>query len=206
MKIDLLPLSEYLRRVLGRGDASQYVEPFDSLEPGDRVVLWIRVSSRNKGHDVHLRNQEAYLRQKVEERGAVVVDVVSHVGPGWTVCEPPSYDSDNPTHLRRAARLCRREGAKLVALCVNRFVRPTHYKSTSKSIHTQATDDDLQELARCTFDVTLVTYVDPHATDSEERSALTRTRTKKGGRPRRPHRPTEYQQRATSEQCREILR
>ena len=48
----------------------------NTLKPGDLVLLCVRVSHPNQNPDT----QEANLRRRAAEQGAVVIDVVRHVG------------------------------------------------------------------------------------------------------------------------------
>lgn len=164
---------------LRRGDASRYIRRFDILRPDDPVVLWVRVSALDGNELQREWSQELFLRRELKRRGAKIVGVIPHTGSGW-------MHSGNPWYLSQAARHCRLHGAALVALTPNRFVRSPFYPRVS--FRAQATEDDLQELEACTRGVTLVTYTDPTATDSEERSALIKAGRaitgNRGGRPK----------------------
>ncbi|NLF72082.1 MAG: helix-turn-helix domain-containing protein [Candidatus Anammoximicrobium sp.] len=158
------------------GKASNCIRPIDDLRPGDNVILCCRVSGCTQKRRNNLSDQEANLRQAVEQRGAVVVDVVKYVGSGW-----------DPSWLRKPARQATEAGEKLVAESTNRFIRHLDYHSDNNP-DAQASESDLEELRLWTLDVPLVTALDPDATPGQERAYEIdrgrRQKGKKGGRPR----------------------
>lgn len=171
------------RRCLQPGKASKYISPIEAIQPGDRVVLWLRVSTQ--WQEANLDDQEANLRRVVEERGATVVAVVRYVGSS---CGGERAREDLLDRLADAAELARQHGAKLLAESTNRFVRPTWYDS--KLPKAQATELDLRDLQWATKDVVLVTHLHPDATPKQERAYHTargqREKDRKGGRPPSP--------------------
>jgi DNA invertase Pin-like site-specific DNA recombinase len=157
------------------GKASRLISSIETIRPGDKVVLCCRVSGREQNRKRNLKDQETNLRRVVEECEATVVDVATHVGPGW--------DTD---WLLRAAEAARRYGAKLLAESTSRLIRHPCYNSKSWPT-AQARDSDLYDLRWATEGVTVVTVVSPDATPSEERSHYTKRgqqeKSRKGGRP-----------------------
>jgi hypothetical protein len=169
------------RRRLERGKASDYIRLCD-LKPGDLVVLWCRVSRSEQNRTQKLNRQVLNLRAAVERMGAVVVAVVTHVGPGW-----------DPEWLVRPTAIAKRHGAALVAEAVSRMVRSHAYHSVNNP-EAQANEFELQELRRYTYGVELLTLLDPDATPGEERAYQTKRGQKMSGRVggRPPKKPAGY--------------
>jgi hypothetical protein len=147
------------------------------IKPGDFVVLWCRVSHRSQARNRNLTNQEVYLRKRMAKLRAIIVDVVRHVGPGWS-----------GFHLKKAVGLAKEHNAKLVTVCTSRFVRHLDWHSQNAP-HLQPTVDDIKSLKAWTKGVTIATVLHPNASQSKERSVLTRigqmTKGKYGGRERK---------------------
>lgn len=164
-------IREYL---LQHGTASEYIM-HDGIERGDRVVLACRVSTCEQHRDRNLADQELHLRQEMERRGAVVVDVVREVGPGCY-----------PSWLARAADIARRRGAKVVAESLSRLIRSPYYHSVDDPDARPRTSD-LDDLRASTKGVELVTLLDPDATPRQERGYQSirgqRQKRRRGGRP-----------------------
>lgn len=151
------------RRALERGKASNYIRPIEAIQPGDRVVLWCRVSTRwQQERKGNLDDQEANLRRVAEERGATVVDVARHVVSG---CANEDEYHDLLDRLADAAELATQHGAKLLAENTSRLIRHPSYDSNPTA---QARELDLRELRRATEGVVLVTHLDPDATPRQE--------------------------------------
>lgn len=161
--------------------ASRYIGHIDGVvRSGDKVVLWCRESSRtNKSH---LADQEVALRAAAESRGAIVVDVVRHIGPG--------YDHDHGdapcwwAAVARAADVAENHGAKLLATETDRFIRDPACFISPKS---QPRESDFRRLAAAADGVSLATLAAPDAPPSEARSRQTKrgqaATGRKGGRP-----------------------
>lgn len=171
------------RRSMQPGKASKYIRSIEAIQPGDKVVLWLRVSTH--WQEDNLDDQEANLRRVAEKRGATVVDVVRHTGSS---CAGERAREDLLDRLADAAELARQHGAKLLAESTNRLVRPTWFDS--KLPKAQATELDLRDLRHATEGVVLVTHLDPDATPGQEREYHTkrgqREKGRKGGRPAQP--------------------
>lgn len=164
------------RRRLSPGKASNYIKPIDTIKPGDKVILCCRVSTHEQGRTKKLARQVAYLRRKLEDRGAVIIFVVEHEGAG---CDP--------YWLAKATEMAKTHGAKLVAESTCRFIRHPAYHSKDNWT-AQARDLDLQELWFWTEGVTLVTLIDPDASPEQEKAIQTHrgqcASGRKGGRPK----------------------
>lgn len=154
-----------------QGKPSDYILPFSSIRHGDKVVLYVRVSSPSQDP---LR-QITSLRKALSEVGAVVVKVLgfrcsgydngcddgySNL-PAWATCS--WIDS-----LLEASQVARRHAAKLVATETDRFIRSrminTRLKSSWDARPTKSELDDLRDL---TNGITLVTLDDPDSTPKD---------------------------------------
>jgi hypothetical protein len=93
----------------------------------------------------------------VKAKGAVIIGVFDRVGSGF-----------DPAWLIRPAALARQHGARLVAESTSRFIRNRLYHSR-KNWKAQATEPELEDLARWTRGVVLVTALDPDASPEQER-------------------------------------
>lgn len=135
------------------GNAASYIT-HDGIQPGDRVVLCCRVSTRQQNHRGNLTAHERHLRAEIAARRTEVVDLVSHVGPGY-----------DPLWVARAADIAKRHNAKLVAITTDRLVRHPDYKSTGSNYerNARANTEGLDDLKRYADGVELVTLVDPDA-------------------------------------------
>jgi hypothetical protein len=141
-----------------RGKASRYIRPFDSLRPGDKVVLMCRKSPSDTNGS--LPGQVARLRSVAEEdAGLLVLAAVDVVASGY-----------DPWYVSRAAAIAKGLGAcAILAECPNRFVRHATFDPTSEWARTlQATEDDLQNLQYWAAGIPLVTHLHPDATVEEE--------------------------------------
>ena len=159
------------------GKASNYIAPVSVIQPGDKMVIYCRVSEHTQNHNGNLNDQELNLRNELAKLGAIIVGVVRREKSGWD-CK----------WLAEAVEKARAHGAKLVAETTSRFIRNPDYHSKNAP-DAQATKEDLQGLAVWTDGVTLVTLLHPDASAGEERSYQTRrgqdAKGKKGGRPRK---------------------
>jgi hypothetical protein len=156
------------------GKASRVVRPFE-VHPGDRLVLCVRVSNRERRRN--LVDAEASLRRAVESAGGIVVGVMPHVGSGT-----------DPFWVGAAALMAKRRRATvLLAESTDRFVRNKYYHSVDFP-DVQATEAELKELARCAGGMPLMTLLHPDASPSEVRSYQSKrgqwAKRRKGGRPR----------------------
>jgi hypothetical protein len=168
-----------LRRLLLAGIAANYIHPF-SIRPGDKVVILCRVSSQQQGRRGNLNAQAVKLREEVESRDGVVIDVIDHEwsgrGPEWL------------SKLTQAVRVADQHGAIVLAAVTNRLIRNRKFDSKSpRFCMAQAQEHDLRRLKEATLGVPLMTFLDPDAPEEECRSLLIRwgqeVRGKKGGRP-----------------------
>jgi hypothetical protein len=157
---------------------SNHIQSF-CVRPGDKVVLWVRVSGRAQRRRGNLKDGESFLRAQVAKCQGGVVAVVTHVGAGW---EPACL-----ARLSKAAVIARQHGAILLAETTDRFVRHPSYHSKLRS-HLQASDVDVEELLFAVGDVPLMTFLHPDASPVQVRSYQRRRgqqqKGRKGGRPR----------------------
>ncbi len=170
--------SNYIDR-LRNAKASDYIEGFEKLQPGDRVVLCCRVSACHPGskqvRNKNLDDQEANLRRAVESKGAIGVGVVKHKGSGID-----SYWLGYAVHLAKTL------DAILLAESTDRFTRTSIYHSNDKP-DAQAGLHEFENLEYSTRGVRLMTHLVPDASPSEVRSYQRKRGRKEkgqyGGRP-----------------------
>jgi hypothetical protein len=161
---------------------TEFVQGTDTIAPCDPLILCARVSTLAQARAGNLKDQVSNLRRIAEERGATVIDVFEHIGPGWD-CEwlVPPIDA------------AKKQGAKLFAESLSRIVR-------SKSYHpvwdpeAQPSDEQLHRLHDMSDGVPLVTVVAPAAPANEERGYQSKRgqecKSRRGGRP--PSKPAGY--------------
>jgi DNA invertase Pin-like site-specific DNA recombinase len=158
-----------------QANLSLYFHAIDDLQPGDAVILCLRVSKRAQKKTGNLEDQKRHLRRVVAERGARVVGLIPHEGPGWDF-----------SWLIPALAKAKECGAKLLAESVSRFVRSKEYHS-SKNPESQPSELQLESLRVLSDGVSLVTALDPNASPAEERSWQTKRgqmfKDRRGGRP-----------------------
>ncbi|MBA3481315.1 MAG: helix-turn-helix domain-containing protein [Pirellulales bacterium] len=160
-------------RIPPAGKASNYISPLN-LPRGSKVVLCCRVSGYEQHRTEKLARQVAALRREAEQRGLIVIDVVTHVGSGI-----------DPSWLADAAVLAERLGATLVAETTDRFIRSSRYSKVVQDA--QATEADLGQLRLFTYGVPLATLLHPAASPAQVRSYQRkrgqRATGRRGGRP-----------------------
>ena len=159
--------------------ASDTIESFDRLRPGDQVVLWLRVSGREQNRRGNLDAYQDWLSSKSKKRGAVVVARFRRIRSGM---------AEELDDLEAAAEFAREHGATLLAFSTCRFIRPADYNSKTNP-HAQPTPHDLERLREATKGTRLMTFVDPDAELDEVRSWQTKCgqkgKDRKGGRPQK---------------------
>src|SRR5687768_14535119 len=132
-----------VRHRFSRGRASDYIQSWDSLCPGDKVIICCRVSNcdqnRKSERNSRLRDQEVFLRRRLCEISNIeVVRVLQYVGSGC-----------NPFWLARAIHVASQHNAKLVAESTNRFIRSPYYHSNDWP-EAQARPSELEDLREAT--------------------------------------------------------
>lgn len=166
-------ISAARRRTLA-GDGRKYVsKACETLSPGDRVFLLLRVSTCTQDHDGNLDASEKYLRAEMKKLGVIVVGVGRYVGSGY-----------EPFWIGPYAYQAEKLGAKLVAEDLTRLIRSPRYNNRNQDA--QAHDRDLQELQYHSRGVPLATVLDPNASPGECRSHQIKRGQSvkgKGGRP-----------------------
>jgi len=155
---------------------SDYIKPFRSIRAGDRVWLWVRVSSVLQYANGNHLDQEAYLRKVVDAVGAYVAGVTHFTGRA----------SEADESLEEAADRAAAAGAVLLAESTSRFARHPSYHS-KRHPNLIAGPRELRHLRYICGDTLLVTWLNPNASGSEERAHQSKRgqqqKGKKGGRP-----------------------
>ena len=157
---------------------SIYIRSFGAIQPGDKVILWCRVSGGPQGTNGNNADQEVEMRAAVEARGANVTSVEHYIGRA----------SGDAWHawLCRVANKAEREGAVLLAESTSRFVRHPEYHPKHNP-HLAPGLQELSDLRWVCGDVTLVTLHDPDITWKDERALQSkrgqRQKGNRGGRP-----------------------
>ncbi|RYD88392.1 MAG: hypothetical protein EOP50_19180, partial [Sphingobacteriales bacterium] len=98
---------------LAADQPSTYIRSIDSIQPGDKVSLWCRVSTDDQYANGNLADQEAELRTAIRARGGIVTSAETRAGS--------AHDAE--AWLYRAANRAAREGAVLLAESISRFAR-----------------------------------------------------------------------------------
>jgi hypothetical protein len=161
------------------GKASDFIDTWDTLKPGDKVILALRESHPEQWPQID--DQEfLVLRPALKAIGVKVIGVIDRLGHGVV-----------PIWLNRSAARAEKLGAKIVAESTDRLIRPSDYSKYNQEA--QARTDDLEELRFYTLGVPLVTFVHPDASPSEVRAHQSSRSGKKGGR--RPKPPAGYKKR-----------
>lgn len=165
----------FIQRWLTPGRASDYIRyARDEIKPGDKLVLRCRVSNHVQQRNQNLADQEANLRKRARQLGAIVVAVDHHIGPGW-----------DASSIFDAAVMARRFGAKIFAESTDRLIRNPLYSKDRQNL--RARDADLRELQLWTDGIVLVTNLHPDARPAKVRSHQCKRgqqiKGRKGGRP-----------------------
>jgi len=168
MKISYLP-------AMRAGRASDYIRHApEEIKPGDKLILACRVSECEQDRKGNLADQEANLRERAENLGAIVLRVVSQVESGY-----------KPWWVGRAVFLAKQYGAKIFAESTDRLIRTPAFDK--KNQDAQARDSDLRYLVWWSEGVVLATDLHPDATPKETRSYQRkrgqRMKGNRGGRP-----------------------
>lgn len=156
------------------GKASEYISLL-SVESGERVLVCCRESDENYAD--HIKQQKAVLCKAVATQGGVVAGNQCHIGTGTQT-----------VWIGKAASLARKLGVtKLVFESTDRILRPDNYHKTRQ--YAQPRRFELDEIARVTEGLQLMTRVDPDASHNVVRSFQTKrgqskSRAAKGGRKR----------------------
>lgn len=127
------------------------IQSFDSLRPGDPVVIFPRVSTSQQSY----RAQLLWLLRQVYKRNAVVVGIHLSSRSGKTVSR----------ELQSAIDQARHWPATLLAFSVDRLVRhPDFNPRDSSTWQLQARDVDLAQFWELAKGVRVMTWLDPRAT------------------------------------------
>jgi len=133
------------------GDVLAYISPWDTLQPGDRVVIVSRVSGREQNRRGNLYGSDAWLRFHLKRKRAKIVGCIRRAGSGF-----------DPIWLKKTARRAKKRRAKMVAVFTDRFIRHRDFNSR-ESPDLQAGAAELKKLQDCTFGICLVTWAPPNA-------------------------------------------
>lgn len=128
------------------------IKSFEQLKPGDRVVIFVRVSTRQQSY----RAQLLWLLLRVYKRGAHVVWIEESERSAKTLS----------SELRRALAKARRLDAVLLACTTDRFIRRPDFDPKDRSTY-GIREVELQRLLKWTKGVSLMTWLDPDATPSK---------------------------------------
>lgn len=139
--------------------ASDYIQPFETIQAGDVVLPVCRVSGPAQQQNGDLDDAEALLLSELSGRKSTAI------GP---VLKTVASGSD-PSWLAPAVALAKQHAAKLLAETTDRFIRPPDF-DPRKCPDAQPTAEDFERLLAVTGDVVLVTLIDPDATPEEIRS------------------------------------
>ena len=167
----------FVRHWLTAGKASDYImHATEEIRPGNRVVLWCRVSGHVQEKNHNLDDSELWLRKRAGEKGAIVVGVDRHTGPGW-----------DAKSLCKVTTMARCLGAKIIlAESTDRLIRNPLYSKDRQNL--QARDADLREMQTCTKGIIIATDLHPDATPEQVRSYQRRRgqqmKNNCGGRPK----------------------
>lgn len=152
---------------------SDFIKELKSIKPGSLVVLICRVSRLPQYRKGNLKAQELFLKSEAEKLGCKVIHVHCYVGSG--------YDP----YLDPAVEIALQNEASLVALTVDRFIRPESYKGKHDKTALLKVRH-LKLLKHLTKGLPLYTYMDPDCTPGDSRSLLTKIgqlMKSRGGRP-----------------------
>ena len=144
-----------------KGDASQVIT-HQGIYPGDRVLLFGRVSSGPQERNGNLADQIKFLANFAQEQSAIVIGTIEIQHSGWAVYGSCEW-------LLDAVIWAIQSDAKILAESTDRYRRHPHYHSKLRP-DLQAPDHDLQDLAMWTNGASLHTFLDPNATPKEVRS------------------------------------
>lgn len=139
------------------GDPREFVENLLRLlrrTPGLLIVIYCRVSWREKSREEGLLRQVERMRKFIEENGGVVIGVFTEAASGW------KSDEDERKELVAAAEYAKSHGAVLAAEYVDRFIRNEFYDCDLRPWLGPG-EDDLLGLERLTPGVLLATMISP---------------------------------------------
>lgn len=158
--------------------ANEYISHIDDvLKPGDKVVLYCRVSGRCQAWRKNLDNQQACLEKVAKERGLPVVRCYRDMESGW---------KEEREKISKTAIDALKHDAAVLALSTDRFIRSDEYRSDSNP-GAQPSRQEFENLKRATQGATLVTVLPPHMHWRKVRGFQSKlgqkAKGRKGGRP-----------------------
>jgi hypothetical protein len=132
--------------------ASGYLLYYPKIaRPGLRVVVYLRVSSRDQYRKRKMRSQERWVLMMLRKAGADVRGIYREVGSGWSACLD---------QLTAAAEFAASQGAVLVAESACRFLRSILFKHDATD-PIQPHTHEWEKLRTKTNGVTLATLLHP---------------------------------------------
>lgn len=162
-----------------------YIEPFENIKAGDRILVICRTSRRTEFERSNALDQDEFLKQQIREAGAIHAYSYRFWG---SVRGCKDYDADS--WAEQAAYFARKHGATiLLAESPSRFLRNPLYDPNDEQARLLGPTRYGLEALRSALgaDLRLMTYLDPNASADEERSQQTkrgmRQKSKLGGRP-----------------------
>jgi hypothetical protein len=171
-----------VRTWMRKGTAADFIQPFH-VEPGDKFVLVLRVSTSEQTKHGSLLGQSTHLSKAVRQRGGEVLASLPYEwsGRGITWLE----------ELTDVTQLARRHHATILGATTDRLLRAFWFRGNHLVLwEAQAQRHELQDLEQATLGVPLMTYLHPDATPTACKSLLTtwgqEATGQTGGRPRRP--------------------
>lgn len=165
----------YKYRLQKREELTHSCVSHGKLQKGDKVIIVARVSTRSQRDN--LDGQANNLRKYANECGAIIVDIVPHVGKGQYL-----------RWLKKAVKKAKRYNAKIIAESVSRLIRSGYYHPKERP-YEQADLMDLEHLKEMLGNIELTTVLSPTADAKEERaSAIKRGQQEKNGKTKKQRR------------------
>jgi hypothetical protein len=156
-------------------DSRSFIRSFDTIQPGDKVAILCRVTTKEQERNGSLDSQVRFLRQAVRERGGIPIVRFQIAG----------VSADSAEWFRRLPNVCREfaaRGATKVAISdLSRLVRPPDFRYDRFALPTAEQLQMIRELLD-SYGLTIVCWLDLIATPAEVRSF----QTKLSGRAGRP--------------------
>jgi DNA invertase Pin-like site-specific DNA recombinase len=140
------------------GNASLFILPWQ-FKPNTRVVIYVRVSTRQQDHKNNLDSQIQKLKNAVAASKGIVVKIVTYIGSGF-----------DPWKVGYAAEIARKHNAIIVAESTDRLIRSPNYHSVTNP-NARARTFDLESLAEATRGISLMTLHHPDESLKKVRSA-----------------------------------
>lgn len=148
------------KRFLVEGHPSNFFKRMSALRRGARVVIALRVSTREQNKRESLTFQRLEMLRQCKAFGLVVIAVFEDIGSGWR---------RERSGLVRAAMFAKEHGAVLVGESVCRFIRSYRF-NTKENCNVLPLVCEFIALKKEMLGVPLYTFLDPTASYSEVRA------------------------------------